>query len=165
MKKEIISQYRAALKMLAYAIEKCPDAVWKKDKHENAYWRLVYHALYYTDLYLTDSPESFNPWEKHLENYQYLGKVSRDNKPLILWEIYSKSEMLEYTKALFNRCEKSVHDTDLDGSSGFPWLPMNKFELQLYNIRHLQHHIGQLIERLHQQDIRGIKWESRGAII
>ena len=164
MKKEIVSQYHAALKMLLHVIEKCPDASWNDDKYENAFWRLVYHALYYTDLYLAKNPESFNPWEKYIENYHYLGKVTRDKKPLILKEIYSKSEMLDYTEAIYNKCKKSVQDTDLEGPSGFPWLSMNKLELQLYNIRHLQHHIGQLIERLHQEDIRGIKWESQGTV-
>lgn len=37
--------------------------------------------------------------------------------------------------------------------------PMNRLQLHLYNIRHLQHHVGQLTERLHQAGIKGIKWE------
>jgi hypothetical protein len=36
----------------------------------------------------------------------------------------------------------------LDAASGFDWLPFNRFELHLYNMRHLQHHTGQLTERL-----------------
>ncbi len=40
--------------------------------------------------------------------------------------------------------------TRLDADSGFYWLPFNKFELQLYNIRHIQHHTGQLTDRLRQ---------------
>lgn len=37
---------------------------------------------------------------------------------------------------------------DLDAPSGFFWLPFNKLELQLYKTRHVQHHAGQLIDRL-----------------
>lgn len=33
-------------------------------------------------------------------------------------------------------------------TSGFKWLPVNKFELQLYTIRHLQQYAGELMERL-----------------
>jgi hypothetical protein len=37
---------------------------------------------------------------------------------------------------------------DPEAESGFYWLPMNKLELQIYNIRHLQQHTGELMERL-----------------
>ena len=35
---------------------------------------------------------------------------------------------------------------------------MTTAELHLYSIRHIQHHIGQLIERLHQAGIQGFPW-------
>ena len=39
--------------------------------------------------------------------------------------------------------------TDLElGDSGFNWLPFGKLELQLYNIRHIQQHTGELSQRL-----------------
>jgi hypothetical protein len=162
MKKEIISQYRAALKMLIDTIKKCQESAWEDETYENAYWRLVYHALYYTDLYLAQNPDRFTPWKKHRENYNYLGRVTRDNQPLIIIDTYSESEMLEYVESIFTSLEKSVNETKMDEQSGFPWLRMNKLEVHLYNLRHLQHHVGQLIERLHQAGIGGIKWESLG---
>ena len=42
--------------------------------------------------------------------------------------------------------------------SGFSWLPMSKLELHFYNIRHLQHHIGQLDDRLRVKADIGIGW-------
>ena len=42
----------------------------------------------------------------------------------------------------------TTHPVRLDAPSGFEWLPFNKPELQFYNIRHIQHHTGELCERL-----------------
>jgi len=140
-------------------IEKCPENTWN---NEHAYWHIVYHALYYTDLYFSQSPDKFIPWAKHRENYQYLSSVTRDNKPLIIESIYPKNEMLEYAESIFKKCEKSVNETNLEDKSGFDWLPMSKLGVHLYNLRHLQHHIGQLIAQLHQAGIRGVKWEKSG---
>ena len=51
----------------------------------------------------------------------------------------------------------------LDAESGFSWLPMNKLELQFYNVRHLQLHTGQLCERLRTAHGIGIDWVSMKA--
>jgi hypothetical protein len=47
--------------------------------------------------------------------------------------------------------------------SGFYWLPMNKLELQIYNIRHIHAHAGELAERLSQRAGIEIDWVGMGA--
>ena len=37
---------------------------------------------------------------------------------------------------------------DLQTETGFYWLPFNKLEMQLYNIRHIQQHTVEFNERL-----------------
>jgi hypothetical protein len=159
VKKEITSQYRASLNMLLETIKKCPESLWENDKYENPYWRIVYHTLFYTSLYISKSNSEFIPWQKHRTNYQFLGSTTHNNKPVVVGDAYSKDEMTEYLNLIFDNCKHSVNDVPLTKQSGFEWLPINKLELHLYNIRHIQHHIGQLIERLHQKGIGGIKWE------
>ena len=44
--------------------------------------------------------------------------------------------------------EEHVTSLDLEAESGFHWLPFDKLELQIYNIRHIQQHTGELYERL-----------------
>ena len=39
--------------------------------------------------------------------------------------------------------------------------PFNKMELQLYNLRHLQHHTGQLAARLRTAANLAVTWVSR----
>ena len=52
----------------------------------------------------------------------------------------------------------SYTSVDLEAGSGFDWVPFDKLELQFYNIRHLQHHTGQLCERLRTKQDIGIGW-------
>jgi len=47
---------------------------------------------------------------------------------------------------------------NLEAPSGFYWLPFNKAELQFYNIRHTQHHTGQLADRLRTAANLGVDW-------
>jgi hypothetical protein len=54
--------------------------------------------------------------------------------------------------------EAKVPALDLAAPSGFHWLPFNKLELQFYNIRHLQHHTGQLADRLRIVANVGVAW-------
>jgi len=51
---------------------------------------------------------------------------------------------------------------DLSAPSGFHWLPFNKMELQIYSIRHLQQHVGDLSTILLTQADREIDWVGTG---
>ena len=137
------SQYRAALEMLRQAIRKCPDSLWDDREYKNAFWRVAYHALFFTHLYLQASLESFCPWAKHQEDYEALDRQwPQGGKP------YTKKEILEYCQVCGEQVEERVASLEPDAPSGFHWLPFGKLELQFYYIRHLQQHIGELCERL-----------------
>lgn len=59
----IKSQFGAAIKTLENAIENCPDDLWGSNISENEFWYRVYHTIFWLDLYLTASPDSFRPPE------------------------------------------------------------------------------------------------------
>jgi hypothetical protein len=72
---------------------------------------------------------------------------------------YRREDVLEYLAFCRNEVETRLVALGLEGeSSGFSWLPFGKLELQLYNIRHLQHHIGELYERLGTQAAIEMSW-------
>ena len=73
-------------------------------------------------------------------------------------EPYSKDEILEYLSFCRSEIELKIESTDLKSESGFYWLPFNKLELQFYNIRHIQHHTGQLFDRLSAQPGIELTW-------
>ena len=150
----IHSQYQAALEMLRQAIVACPEPLWDAAEDQNRFWRVAYHALFYTHLYLQPTMDDFTPWAKHQDEYASpsSGQTQAAAAP------YDKEDLLAYHELCREQVRKQVPALDLDGESGFHWLPFNKLELQFYNIRHLQHHTGQLYERLRTRADVGAGW-------
>jgi hypothetical protein len=145
VKKTIKSQYLASLEMLRQAIVECPESLWDGHEHKVPFWHVAYHVLFYTHLYLHPTEADFVPWEKHKEGYRSLG--SSGEKPETL-EPLSKEDILAYHRLCSEQVEERVPALDLEAKSGFDWLPFDKLELQIYNIRHIQQHTGELYERL-----------------
>ena len=53
-KAALTAQYLGTLAMLRQSVERCPADLWKKTAgmRPRQFWRIAYHATYYTDLYL-----------------------------------------------------------------------------------------------------------------
>ena len=145
----IISQYLAALEMLNQTIVKCPDPIWDSPDDKTKFWHIAYHALFYTHLYLQDSEKDFEPWSKHRDEYQFIGQVPwPPHAPPQIGEPYDRESVLEYLAVCQEQVLERVPRLNLEAASGFDWLPFGKLELQLYTIRHIQQHTGELMERL-----------------
>jgi DinB superfamily len=156
MRNALKSQYHAALAMLQEAIESCPPGLWADDGAVNPFWRVAYHALFYTDFYLQPSEHGFVPWEGHRPGLQRFGTDPPPDAPR---PPYSIEELAGYCRRLGDGIDAAVDGLDLDAAeSGFSWYPMSKLEHQLVNIRHLQHHAGQLADRLRRTGGRGVDW-------
>jgi hypothetical protein len=155
----IISQYLAALEMLKQTIIKCPESIWNSPDDKTRFWHIVYHALFYTHLYLQDSEEDFTPWVKHRDEYQFIGQLPwpPHSQPHI-GEPYDKDSLLEYLSFCQREVAERVPQLDLEAASGFDWLPFGKLELQFYTIRHIQQHTGELMERLGSRADLEIDW-------
>ena len=147
-------QYGASLAMLRQAIDTCPKSLWLAPEYPNRFWHIAYHAVYYTNFYLQPTEADFRPWAKHKPDAQYLAR--KIEVP------YSKSEVSEFHEICCAEVEAKVPAIDLEAPSGFPWLSFNKLELQFYNIRHLQHHTGQLADRLRTAMNIGTPWVRPG---
>ncbi len=132
--KAIQSQYLSALAMLKQAIIKCPPSLWDSPKDKNRCWFTAYHALYFAHLYLQPTRRDFVRWRGHSK------PASTD--PL------SKQEVLEYLAHVEEEVARQVPMIDLEAPSGFQELHVDKLELQMVNIRHIQQHTGELYERL-----------------
>lgn len=147
--KILVSQYHAALAMLKQTILHCPEMHWHNRNSQTAFGQVAYHALFYTHLYLQDSQQTFTPWVNHRAEY-----LPSEQSPQSLPD---KATVLAYLAF----CEQEVVDKvaaiDLAADSGFHWLPFTKLELQLYSIRHIQQHVGELMERL-GRDAQAIDW-------
>ena len=150
------SQYRASLAMLLEAIDSCPAELWASDQHVNQFWQVAYHTLFYTHLYLQGSEADFVPWEHHRPGYNRFGTGPDAQSHLTP---YSVEDVRAYCRYCQEMVEAAVDRLDLDSpESGFSWYRMPKLEHQFVNLRHLQHHTGQLADRLRHAADRGVRW-------
>jgi hypothetical protein len=156
VKSVIKSQYRASLAMLRQAIEKCPESMWLDTSYKNPFWRVAYHTIIYTHFYLHPKEADFVPWKKHIDEFQGFNPLPEGQQP------YTKAEVLEYLELCLDQVDEKVDALDLEGESGFYWLPFNKLELQFYNIRHIMQHTGELCERLGAHGEVEVGWVGMG---
>ena len=158
------SQYHAALKTLREAIEKSPEAMWNDPADGPApFWRVAYHTLFFTHLYLQPHVEAFTPWARARDEAHLMGGVPWDNyrapKPC---DPYTLADLVEYWHVCDAMIDAGVDALDLTAPQcGFPWYQMPKLEHQIVNIRHIQHHAAILSTRLRRSANLGIEWVGR----
>ena len=148
------SQYHASLSMLRTAIRRCPDNLWtSRGGHANQFWRIAYHTLYYTHLYLQPNNRVFGPWEHHQRGIQRMDTPLGSRRP------YTKAEVLAYWSICRSMVDDAVDALDLNNpQSGFSWYKVPKMEHQIVNIRHIQYHQAQLADRLRVATGAGVGW-------
>jgi hypothetical protein len=157
------SQYHAALAILKETIERCPEELWLSDRYHNAFWQVAYHALFFAHLYMMPRLEDFRPWAEHQGDVQHEdgipGPVDPNSKLPVIPEPYSRQQALAYWAICDGMVDHAVDALDLHSSqSGFHWYPIPKLEHQLVNLRHIQHHMAQLADRLRTEEEVGIRW-------
>ena len=160
VKAALASQYRASLRMLRDAIEQCPDDLWTDEAPKNAFWHVAYHALFFGHLYLMPDEKSFVPWMSQREETHHLGNLPwPPHDPPDTGEPFSRDELLGYCDHLDALIEPTLETVDLAADScGFWWYEMPKLDHEILSIRHLQHHAGQLADRLRNEAGIGIRW-------
>jgi hypothetical protein len=156
IKRALTGQYRAALAMLRETIEKCPAEVWLGGEHPRTFWRITYHALFYTHLYAMQSEHDFVQWEKH-KDCTDLWK-----SPLVI-DPFTQTELIEYLDFIDDNITDWVNSLDLTSPEcGFSWYKsIEKLDHQVLNIRHLSGHAGQLAEVVMRAGVEEISWSTR----
>lgn len=148
-------QYQASLAMLGKAIEVCPEALWYDGSYKNPFWQIVYHTLFYAHFYAQPGAEGFERWPLHREGARQLGATPAEELAQLA---YTKAELADYHRFCLAEVAARIAETELEAESGFYWLPFRKLEHQLYGLRHIQHHTGQLAERLRVVADIGLGW-------
>ncbi len=157
-RESIISQYLAALEMLRQAILACPETLWDHPGDGNNFAQITYHALFFTHLYVQESEQTFRNWPGHRDEYRFESDTHAGPP-----ETPTKSVVFNYLAFCQREVTDRVSALVLDAPSGFDWLPFSKFELQIYSIRHIQQHVGELMERLGTRASE-IDWIGQSAI-
>jgi hypothetical protein len=135
LKTELWKQFGASLDMFENALVKCPDNLWDDD---NRFWYNAYHTLWWTDYYLSTDPVNFMPPEPYT-----LGEL--DPAGVYPERTYTKKEMVNYIEHCREKLRKLLGNSEFLNLRWITdWRDFSMFEMQLYNMRHVQHHTGQL---------------------
>jgi len=138
-KQILTGQFEASLAMLNACIAACPEAHWEGKIANGSFRWVAYHTLFFVDLHLCPSEDAFQLRDLHKRGGDERGEEASPG--------LSKAETLAYVPI----CRQKVFDTmatetaeSLAGPSGFSYRKFSRAELHIYNIRHIQHHTGQM---------------------
>jgi hypothetical protein len=158
-------QYHAGLAMLGQCVDLCPDDMWTAGAHPRTYYRIAFHAAFFTHLYLVQNEAAFQPWPARREGWHPgLWEDPAYMEPYELpegAETYSQSEISAYIRFIDEIVDSTVDSLDLEtNESGYRWYEsISKLSHELMNLRHIQGHVGQLSELLMERGI-DIDWVS-----
>lgn len=157
----LASQFEAALCMMHHCIKACADKDWEGRIANQTFRQSAYHTLFFVDFYLSPSQESFQLRDLHHEGGDERGPAVSPG--------LSKDQTLAYLAICREKARETLaeeSDGILQGPCGFP-RKLSRAELHIYNIRHIQHHTGQLSAYLRRldptlSDDRVIGWVGSG---
>lgn len=157
-------QFGAAIDMLDHALRACPDKLWLEQVWDqpseqpgySQYWYLVYHNLFWLDLYLSGAVEGFTPPPPFtLSELDPTGFPDRS---------YSREELQAYLEHCRQKCQATIEaltDETAQNRCRFGWGEVSFAELLLYNMRHVQEHASQLSMFLGQRIDSPPGWVTR----
>lgn len=163
--KPLASQFHGALSMLSECLAKCPADHWDAKIAHYSFWQVAYHTLCFVDCYLARSDAEWAPRQDPTAPGGGLhpkGRAELDEE--FPSRRFEKDELLRYVEICRDLVDEALgRETEqtLEGPSGFPHLPFSRFELHLYNLRHVQHHTGQLTASLRRVGVE-TKWCKAG---
>ena len=161
LKSAISQQFGASIDMLGNVLHACPDELWQvrlwddpRLPSSSEFWYILYHTLFWLDLYLSGSVEGFLPPAPFtLDELDPAGLLPE--KP------YTKDELETYLEHTRIKCRSTIEAlTDAKARKHFifPWGEITFAGLLLDNMRHVQEHAAQLNMVLGQKISWSPKW-------
>lgn len=144
----LTGQFEAALCMLEQCVRACPPEYWEGRIAKGTFRWVAYHTLFWVDLYLSPGDED----DFVLREFHHRGGDERGDAPC---PGLSQDETLAYAVI----CRQKLHEAlaaetaeSLQARCGISFRKITRGELHIYNLRHVQHHTGQLSAFLRRVD-------------
>ena len=148
LKTDVWQQFGASIDFLSDTMSACPDALWlaslwqtPSTKPEfSQFWYVVYHTLFWLDLYLTGAEEGFVPPAPFT-------LIEQDEDGPLPERVYTKAELQDYLKNCRKKCQATIEaltDETAQRHCRFGWGECSFLELLIYNLRHVHGHASQL---------------------
>jgi uncharacterized damage-inducible protein DinB len=154
LKSVIWRQFGASIDMLENAIDICPESLWGDRSQRPEFWYVAFHTLFYLDLYLSETNAGFSPPGPFTLD-------EMDERGLLPERVYTKEELQKYLEHGRQKCRTTIASMTEEKANrrcGFEWLDLSVAETLLYNMRHVQHHAGQLNLILRQKIDSAPRW-------
>ena len=159
----IWDQFGAGIDMLGNALQACPEELWQERLYDERsappafaeFWYVGYHALFWLDLYLSESSEGFAPPARFT--------LSELEAGLLPERVYTKPELQAYLEYGRDKCRARL-EILTDAMLAMPnpirldWPDMTAAELLLHNMRHVHEHASQLSLFLGQRVGAAPRW-------
>lgn len=158
----LTGQFEAALSMMDHCIRACPPEHWEGKIANGSFRWVAYHTLFWLDLYLS-------PGDENAFVLRDLHARGGDERQPGASPGLGKEETLAYVAI----CREKILQIlaaetaeSLQGPSILSRRNITRGELHIYNIRHVQHHSGQLSAYLRRVDPAlgndALPWISKG---
>jgi hypothetical protein len=161
-RKIFTGQYEASLCMMNQCVQACNPQNWEGKIANDTFRQVAYHSLFFTDLYLSPNEKTFTLRDFHHRGGDERGPTASKgltSEETLVYASICREKMIESLAA------ETLHS--LEGESGFSWRKISRGEMHIYNIRHLQHHVGQLSAYLRRvddtlKDAKALPWVGNG---
>lgn len=162
VRRSLARQFEAALCTVQQCVAACPPEHWEGKIANDAFRQIAYHTLFYLDFYLTRDEGAF---ELHA-----LQQRGGDERGPALSPGLNQADTLRYVALCREKIAAALAaetEATLQGPSGFSWLKFSRLEAHIYNIRHVQHHAGQMCAYLRRvvaalADPKTLRWVGSG---
>lgn len=155
-------QMVASIHMFEDVVKRCPDELWTESLWGDDsippgfsdFWYVVYHTLFWLDLYLSGAVEEFTPPPP-------FNLAELDPAGVLPDRVYERAELLAYLDHCLQKSHAVIDAMTEEQAQRlccFPWGELSFAELLLDNMRHVQEHGAQLRMFLGQQEGLQARW-------
>lgn len=153
---QLARQFDATLAMLETAIEKCPDALWADPANPPCFWHEAYHALFWCDNFVggAKKPFEFRPVGVDIDPRLFSPPGPAPGREELIGLLATARGHIAERLAAMTDAELGKADRFGEESPEFS----SVLHRHLYGLRHGQHHVGKLSQRLHAAGIGHDAW-------
>ena len=153
----ILQQFGGSIATLENVIRAFPESAWAQGETWHQPWYMAFHCLFWTDYYLSEADPAYAA-PAPFTNSELVSEGYPDR-------VYTREELADWAHALQETLAARMETVkSADGAARtctLPWGTMNAVELLLYNMRHVQHHAGQLNMMIRQASGTPARWVMR----
>jgi hypothetical protein len=150
-----IDQWARTWQMWEEMIRSIPDDQWTQGEIDYLVpARHLIHAAVADDFFSTDTPF------EHYDDLQWFGVGEWETSPD---ELPTREAALDRLADIRSTVEQRLAELDdaalLEPETAHPWTGPTRLGKLIYNLRHIQHHLGEVNAELIRRGIKGVGWK------